>query len=107
MLASGPHRILVPRAVAATRGRQHVDGLVAAQRLVQRDEILRLRQARLRERSLDVEWTEVRAPVSGRISDRRVDTGNLVVGGEGTSATLLTTISGTALMFLVIGALPA
>ncbi|WP_019831925.1 efflux RND transporter periplasmic adaptor subunit [Sphingomonas sp. PR090111-T3T-6A] len=50
-------------------------------------------QARLRERSLDVEWTEVRAPVSGRISDRRVDTGNLVVGGEGTSATLLTTIN--------------
>jgi RND family efflux transporter MFP subunit len=50
-------------------------------------------QARLVQRSLDVEWTQVRAPVSGRISDRRVDTGNLVVGGEGTSATLLTTIN--------------
>lgn len=50
-------------------------------------------QARLRTRSLDVEWTEVRAPVSGRISDRRVDVGNLVGGGEGTSATLLTTIN--------------
>jgi RND family efflux transporter MFP subunit len=50
-------------------------------------------QARLRERSLDVEFTEVRAPIAGRISDRRVDAGNLVVGGEGTSATLLTTIN--------------
>ncbi len=50
-------------------------------------------QARLRQRSLDVEWTTVRAPVSGRISDRRIDVGNLVVGGEGTSATLLTTIN--------------
>lgn len=50
-------------------------------------------QARLRERSLDVEWTEVRAPVRGRISDRRVDVGNLVGGGEGASATLLTTIN--------------
>jgi RND family efflux transporter MFP subunit len=49
-------------------------------------------QARLRERSLDMEFTEVRAPISGRISDRRVDVGNLVAGGEGASATLLTTI---------------
>ncbi len=50
-------------------------------------------QARLRQRSLDVDWTEVRAPIAGRISDRRIDVGNLVVGGEGTSATLLTTIN--------------
>lgn len=50
-------------------------------------------QARLRERALDVEFTEVRAPVTGRISDRRIDIGNLVVGGEGTAATLLTTIN--------------
>ncbi len=39
-------------------------------------------QARLRERALDVEFTTVRAPISGRVSDRRVDAGNLVVGGE-------------------------
>ena len=50
-------------------------------------------QARLRERSLDMEFTEVRAPIGGKISDRRVDAGNLVVGGEGNSATLLTTIN--------------
>ena len=44
-------------------------------------------------RQLDVGFTTVRAPISGRISDRRIDAGNLVSGGNGTSATLLTTIN--------------
>ena len=43
-------------------------------------------------RALNVEFAQVRAPISGRISDRRVDAGNLVTG-EGGSATLLTTIN--------------
>ncbi len=43
-------------------------------------------------RSIDVGYTTVRAPISGRISDRRVDAGNLVSGGGGENATLLTTI---------------
>jgi len=50
-------------------------------------------QARVRSRALDVEFTQVRAPISGRISDRRADAGNLVAGGEGNAATLLTTIN--------------
>jgi RND family efflux transporter MFP subunit len=50
-------------------------------------------QARLRTRALDVEWSEVRAPISGRISDRRADVGNLVAGGQGNTGTLLTTIN--------------
>jgi RND family efflux transporter MFP subunit len=37
----------------------------------------------------------VRAPISGRISDRRVDPGNLVAAGDGPAATLLTTINAT------------
>jgi RND family efflux transporter MFP subunit len=49
--------------------------------------------ARLRARALDVEFTQVRAPISGRISDRRVDAGNQVAGGEGTTGTVLTTIN--------------
>jgi RND family efflux transporter MFP subunit len=52
-------------------------------------------QARVRSRSLDVEFTTVRAPISGRISDRRVDAGNLVAAGDGPAATLLTTINAT------------
>jgi RND family efflux transporter MFP subunit len=50
-------------------------------------------EARLRARALDVEFTDVRAPIAGRVSDRRIDIGNLVVGGEGAGATLLTTVN--------------
>jgi RND family efflux transporter MFP subunit len=50
-------------------------------------------QARIRARALDVEFTRVRAPISGRISDRRIDAGNLVSAGEGVAGTLLTTIN--------------
>lgn len=50
-------------------------------------------EARVRARALDMEFTQVRAPIAGRISDRRIDIGNLVAGGEGTTATLLTTIN--------------
>ena len=49
-------------------------------------------QATLRQAQLELEWTEVRAPVSGRASNARVDVGNLVTGGAGGNATLLTTI---------------
>ena len=48
-------------------------------------------QAALKAAELNLEWTNVRAPISGRISDRRVDVGTLVTGGQG-NATLLTTI---------------
>jgi RND family efflux transporter MFP subunit len=50
-------------------------------------------EAQVRARALDLSFTQVRAPISGRISDRRVDAGNLVAGGDGQSATLLTTIN--------------
>ncbi len=50
-------------------------------------------QARERARALDVGFTQVRAPIGGRISDRRVDAGNQVAGGEGTGGTVLTTIN--------------
>jgi RND family efflux transporter MFP subunit len=48
-------------------------------------------EAALKQAQLNLEWTEVRAPAAGRISDRRVDAGNLISGGE-TGATLLTVI---------------
>jgi RND family efflux transporter MFP subunit len=47
-------------------------------------------EAALRQANLDIGFTEVRAPITGRISDRRVDIGNLVSGDP--NATLLTTI---------------
>lgn len=51
-----------------------------------------LADAALRNAELNLEWAQVRAPIGGRISDRKVDVGNLVAGGQGTSTTLLTTI---------------
>ncbi|MBM3550624.1 MAG: efflux RND transporter periplasmic adaptor subunit [Alphaproteobacteria bacterium] len=48
-------------------------------------------EAAIRNAELNLEWTQVRAPISGRVSDRRVDPGNLVQGGQA-GATLLTTI---------------
>jgi membrane fusion protein, multidrug efflux system len=48
-------------------------------------------QAALKTAQLNLEWTEVRAPIAGRISDRRVDAGNLITGGP-SGATLLTVI---------------
>jgi multidrug efflux system membrane fusion protein len=50
-------------------------------------------EAVVRQRALDLEFTQVRAPVSGRISDRRADPGTLLAGGTGGEATLLTTIN--------------
>lgn len=38
------------------------------------------------------EYTELRAPIDGRIGDRRVSVGNLVTGGAGGNTTLLATI---------------
>ncbi len=52
-------------------------------------------EAAVRQAMLDLEFTELRAPVSGRIGDRRVSPGNLVTGGTGGETTLLATIEST------------
>src|SRR6516162_4012062 len=50
-------------------------------------------EAMLRQAGLDLEFTELKAPVSGRIGDRRVTVGNLVTGGTGTTTLLATIVS--------------
>lgn len=49
-------------------------------------------EAATRQAELDLEFTELTAPISGRIGDRRVSVGNLVTGGSAGSTTLLATI---------------
>jgi RND family efflux transporter MFP subunit len=49
-------------------------------------------EAALRTAELNLEFTELRAPVTGRIGDRRVSPGNLVTGGAQPQTTLLATI---------------
>lgn len=50
-------------------------------------------RASLRDAELDLSFTEVRAPISGRSSDIRVDVGNLISGGTATSTVLTTVVS--------------
>ncbi|MGX7897023.1 efflux RND transporter periplasmic adaptor subunit [Tsuneonella sp. HG222] len=80
-------RLVAEDAVAANE----IDRLQAEVRAHQA--ALAAAQAQVRSRNLDVEFATVRAPISGRISDRRIDAGNLVAAGSGEAATLLTTIN--------------
>jgi RND family efflux transporter MFP subunit len=52
-------------------------------------------EAALQQAELDLEFTELRAPINGRIGARVVSPGNLVVGGNVPSPTLLATIVST------------
>src|SRR5215470_4211747 len=52
-------------------------------------------EAAVRQANLDLEFTELRAPVDGRIGDRRVSPGNLVTGGTAGNTSLLATIVST------------
>jgi RND family efflux transporter MFP subunit len=49
-------------------------------------------KAAIRSAELNVEFTHITAPITGRISRHQVSIGNLISGGEGGSASLLTTI---------------
>jgi RND family efflux transporter MFP subunit len=50
-------------------------------------------EAAVRQATLDLEFTELRAPVDGRIGDRRISPGNLISGGTTSGSTsLLATI---------------
>src|SRR5512139_809550 len=86
-----------------TRGQQLVrDKTITDQTFEQRAQAFRnakasvtANEAAVRQAELDLEFTELRAPVDGRIGDRRVSPGNLVTGGSGGNTTLLATIVST------------
>jgi RND family efflux transporter MFP subunit len=50
-------------------------------------------EASLRNAALNLDWTVVRAPIGGRVSDRKVDAGNLVSGGQVASSLLATIVN--------------
>jgi RND family efflux transporter MFP subunit len=85
------------------RGRRlKLDTTITQQTLDQRVQATRVAEATvkaqeavLQQARLDLEFTELKAPVSGRIGDRRVSIGNLVTGGTNGSTTLLATIQST------------
>ncbi|HVO03557.1 MAG TPA: efflux RND transporter periplasmic adaptor subunit [Candidatus Cybelea sp.] len=49
-------------------------------------------QAAINSAQLNLDFTQISAPVSGRISQHEVSIGNLVIGGDTSTTTLLTTI---------------
>jgi RND family efflux transporter MFP subunit len=59
--------------------------------------------ANVRARQLDLEFTRVTAPISGRVSDRRVDAGNLVAGGSSAADVLTTVVSSAPIHFVFDG----
>lgn len=50
-------------------------------------------EAAVAQATLDIAFSDLRAPVTGRIGDRRVSPGNLVTGGTSGNTTLLATIN--------------
>lgn len=56
------------------------------------DAALQAAEAAVKTAELNLEFTELRSPVSGRIGDRRVSPGNLVTGTTTGSTTLLATV---------------
>jgi len=81
------NRLIADQAVSA----EEVDSLRA--RVRSAEAALAAARAQVQARQLDVEFTRVRAPITGRVSDRRVDTGNLVSGDSAANATVLTTVN--------------
>jgi len=63
-----------------SQAKRNTEALVAAQ------------EAAVRQATLDLGFTQLRAPITGRIGDRRVAPGNLVMGGTAANTTLLATI---------------
>lgn len=81
------NRLLADEAVS----KSDIDRLTARVRAARA--ALAAARARVGSRALDVQFTQVRAPITGRISDRRVDPGNLVSTADTGGGTLLTTIN--------------
>jgi RND family efflux transporter MFP subunit len=97
-------RLAETRLQLARKNSARADSLLATHAISQEDADIRESNVRQAEASvaeaqavvdaakLDVEFTRITAPVSGRVGRRLVTEGNLVNGGSGTQGTLLTTI---------------
>ncbi|WP_328702606.1 efflux RND transporter periplasmic adaptor subunit [Belnapia mucosa] len=78
--------LLSARAASEANLEQRAQALEAARAALTQAE------AALQRARLDLEFTEIRAPLTGRIGRHQVSPGNLISGGEGSASTLLATI---------------
>jgi multidrug efflux system membrane fusion protein len=74
-------------AIGTVITQQTFDQRMQAKRVAQ--SAVAAQEAAVSQAALDLEFTELRAPVSGRIGDRRVSIGNLVTGGTSGNTSLL------------------
>ena len=82
------------------RGKQLVDAKTITDQVFEQraqakrnaDAAVLANEAAVRQAELDLQFTELRAPVAGRIGDRRVSPGNLITGGSTGNTTLLANI---------------
>lgn len=88
-------RTLANRNVGTT---QDVDKTAAS--LAEAEAQVAVAQADLQTAKLDLDFTQVRAPITGRISDSKVDEGNLVIGGANQPSLLTTLISTDPIHFV-------
>ena len=71
--------------------REELDARTSAR--AESDAAFRAAEAQLRIARLNLEWTVVRAPITGRVSRAEVTAGNLVQAGPGASTPLTTSVS--------------
>jgi multidrug efflux system membrane fusion protein len=94
-LASAKANLAYAEKELATSAAQQIPELVYNQRLMAKrtaEATVQAGEASVRQATIDLASTELRAPANGRIGDRRVSPGNLVAGGTGGNPTLLATI---------------
>src|SRR5690606_32498961 len=89
----------------ARRELQRAEELLKAQAISQeeyenRKATYAVAEAAVRARALDLEFTRVTAPVSGVVSDRKVDPGNVISGGSSQADVLTTVVSVTPIHFV-------
>ncbi len=84
-----------------TISKQELEESQALQR--EKTALLKAAKSRVMEVKLDLEWSEVRSPITGRPSDARVDIGNLISGGPTNSTLLTTVVSLDPIHFIIIG----
>ncbi len=65
----------------------------------QRLQEMRIEKAALEEAKLNLAFTEIRAPIAGRVGRNRVHTGNLVVGGTANATHLTTLLAQQPILF--------
>ena len=76
--------------MGASVTRQQMDQRIAAR--ASAEAAVRAQKAAVQQAELDLEFTELKSPISGRIGDRRVSIGNFVSSATSPGATMLATI---------------